>query len=608
MAELFRKSSLEKLSSPEQLDKMIVITPPSFWISMIGAGVIIVAALIWSIWGRLPENVEAQGIYVNRDGMQSVYAEGNGIVEEILVSDGAVVSKGDVLVRFNTEDIDEKIAEYEEKKAAVENVSIDTAADIKNISDSDETLSMYQELYQNMNLLKHQTEQLEKKKTELAASEKKYLALETEYYNSMSIGDSTDEQLAFQEAQSEYSSANSYLESARGSEGQAEIQYDSVLAAYKAIEEKYQEDILKPRKTLEDAVKTAEAVLKEAGYDGDYSATSLNGFAASDASKQMLVNTYNDAKDTLNTFNIDTNTVTTEANYKEQLKQQQLSVDSAKDAWDLAEDTVEKYEKQKKSASADYESAKSDYIHRVETLGAAQAYQSELGNRYNVAANLYNTDKNAVQSLEDSIAQAKIQINVTKTYILSSLKNEYKQYLDQKEVSEIKAVIDGKISELAVSEGDMVGQGNEVAKIQKGEDSDKIIVCYVPVANGRKIQDGMKVLIYPSTVNRQEYGHMEATVLSVDEYVTSTTDMVRQLGDQNLVEAFMQSGPVVEVVCELRESADTVSGYYWSSKKGASIVIDGGTMVEASVVVSEKPPISLLIPFLKEKLTIKADE
>ena len=31
-------------------------------------------------------------------------------------------------------------------------------------------------------------------------------------------------------------------------------------------------------------------------------------------------------------------------------------------------------------------------------------------------------------------------------------------------------------------------------------------------------------------------------------------------------------------------------------------------MMEASIVISEKPPISLLIPFLKEKLTIKADK
>ena len=564
MAEIFRKSALEKLSSPEQLDKMIVITSPSFWLSMVGAGIIIVSALVWSIFGRLPENVDAQGIYVNRDGMQSVYAENNGVVDQILVADGDYVSKGDVIAVFDTEEIDKKIAEYEEKKTAVEEVSIETIEQIKSISTNDEILSLYSDLYQNLNMLKHQTEQLEKKRVELAASEKKYLALEAEYYNSMSVGDSTDEQLDFQEAQSAYSSAVSYL-------GNAEAQYESADDAYDAAKAQY------------DTAKKQYDELKKQ-YD-EYEVAVLSGAATEP-------NPY--AAD----YEIATN----------QISQLKEKVESAKKQKDNAEDSVEKYEKQKKAASKDYEAAKADYIHKVESIGAAQAHQSEVGNKYNVAANLYNSDRNTVQSLEDNIAQAKIQINVTKTYILSSLKNEYKQYLDQKEASEIKATFDGKISDLAISEGDLVGQGNEVAKIQKGKEVDNIVVCYVPAGDGRKVQEGMKVLIYPSTVNRQEYGHMEATVLSVDEYITSTTDMQKQLGNQNLVEAFMQNGPVVEVVCELRESTDTVSGYYWSSNKGASVMIEGGTMIEASVVVSEKPPISLLIPFLKEKLTIKAEE
>ena len=565
MAEIFRKSALEKLSSPEQLDKMIVITSPSFWLSMVGAGIIIVSALVWSIFGRLPENVDAQGIYVNRNGMQSVYAENNGVVDQILVADGDYVSKGDVIAVFDTEEIDKKIAEYEEKKTAVEEVSIETVEQIKSISTNDEILSLYSDLYQNLNMLKHQTEQLEKKRVELAASEKKYLALEAEYYNSMSVGDSTDEQLDFQEAQSAYSTASNYVANARSQYEQADDQYDNAKAQLSAIEKAYK-DYLASKNITEDAV---------AGY--------------------LQVNSGTSEAETITEYL--TNIASAKANKE-----------SYKIARDIAEDTLDDCEDEKDDAEKDYEAAKADYIHKVESIGAAQAHQSEVGNKYNVAANLYNSDRNTVQSLEDNIAQAKIQISVTKTYILSSLKNEYKQYLDQKEASEIKATFDGKISDLAISEGDLVGQGNEVAKIQKGKEVDNIVVCYVPVGDGRKVQEGMKVLIYPSTVNRQEYGHMEATVLSVDEYITSTTDMQKQLGNQNLVEAFMQNGPVVEVVCELRESTDTVSGYYWSSNKGASVMIEGGTMIEASVVVSEKPPISLLIPFLKEKLTIKAEE
>ena len=573
MAEIFRKSALEKLSSPEQLDKMIVITSPSFWLSMVGAGIIIVSALVWSIFGRLPENVDAQGIYVNRNGMQSVYAENNGVVDQILVADGDYVSKGDVIAVFDTEEIDKKIVEYEEKKTAVEEVSIETVEQIKSISTSDEVLSLYSDLYQNLNMLKHQTEQLEKKRVELAASEKKYLALEAEYYNSMSVGDSTDEQLDFQEAQSAYSTASNYVANARSQYEQADDQYDNAKAHLSAIEKAYKDYLASKNITEADV----------AAY--------LQGNNNSPAAAQITTEIGKEIE-----------------GYLQNIEKAKANKESYKTARDIAEDTLDDYEDEKDDAEKDYEAAKADYIHKVESIGAAQAHQSEVGNKYNVAANLYNSDRNTVQSLEDNIAQAKIQINVTKTYILSSLKNEYKQYLDQKEASEIKATFDGKISDLAISEGDLVGQGNEVAKIQKGKEVDNIVVCYVPVGDGRKVQEGMKVLIYPSTVNRQEYGHMEATVLSVDEYITSTTDMQKQLGNQNLVEAFMQNGPVVEVVCELRESTDTVSGYYWSSNKGASVMIEGGTMIEASVVVSEKPPISLLIPFLKEKLTIKAEE
>ena len=64
MSDIYRKAALDKLSSPEQLDKMIKIISPSFWIAAIGGGGIILVALIWSIFGRLPENVSANGIFM----------------------------------------------------------------------------------------------------------------------------------------------------------------------------------------------------------------------------------------------------------------------------------------------------------------------------------------------------------------------------------------------------------------------------------------------------------------------------------------------------------------------------------------------------------------
>ena len=92
MSDLYRKSSLEKLSSPEQLDKMIEITSPMFWIGAAGGGIVLIAALLWSVFARLPINVQSNGIFISKGGIQTVYAQNPGTVKEILVSKGETVS------------------------------------------------------------------------------------------------------------------------------------------------------------------------------------------------------------------------------------------------------------------------------------------------------------------------------------------------------------------------------------------------------------------------------------------------------------------------------------------------------------------------------------
>jgi HlyD family secretion protein len=47
---------------------------------------------------------------------------------------------------------------------------------------------------------------------------------------------------------------------------------------------------------------------------------------------------------------------------------------------------------------------------------------------------------------------------------------------------------------------------------------------------------------------------------------------------------------------------NTVSGYAWSSKKGATVNVQNGTLCSAAVVVEEQRPISMVIPLLKKKI------
>ena len=54
MADIFRRKSLDRLSSPEQLDKMIVINSPMTWLALAGGAIIIAIVVIWGILGRVP--------------------------------------------------------------------------------------------------------------------------------------------------------------------------------------------------------------------------------------------------------------------------------------------------------------------------------------------------------------------------------------------------------------------------------------------------------------------------------------------------------------------------------------------------------------------------
>jgi HlyD family secretion protein len=127
-------------------------------------------------------------------------------------------------------------------------------------------------------------------------------------------------------------------------------------------------------------------------------------------------------------------------------------------------------------------------------------------------------------------------------------------------------------------------------------------VIYVPVSNGKKIKEGMSVKIYPSTVSKEEYGYMKGTVTEVPEYPVSPESVLDTLGNQSLAQQLTGEGSPLEVRVDLVADETTVSGYAWSSKKGAGVNVQNGTLCSAAVVVDEQSPASMVIPLLKKKI------
>ncbi|MDR1642949.1 MAG: HlyD family efflux transporter periplasmic adaptor subunit [Clostridiales bacterium] len=95
MAEVYRKAALERLSSPEQLDKLIKVTSPMSWLSYLGAVLIIIAAAVWAVLGRIPQTVDMSGICLSPDKSVSLVSPATGVIEYVTVSEGSEVSRGD---------------------------------------------------------------------------------------------------------------------------------------------------------------------------------------------------------------------------------------------------------------------------------------------------------------------------------------------------------------------------------------------------------------------------------------------------------------------------------------------------------------------------------
>ena len=72
MADIYRKAALERLSSPEQLDKIMTVSRPVSWLALLGVTIVITAAVLWSVFGTLPTTISVQGL-VGSDSESSGY-------------------------------------------------------------------------------------------------------------------------------------------------------------------------------------------------------------------------------------------------------------------------------------------------------------------------------------------------------------------------------------------------------------------------------------------------------------------------------------------------------------------------------------------------------
>lgn len=637
MGNIYRKASIDRLASPEQLDKMIQIASPSLWIAVVGAGIIVISVLCWAIFGRLPENVSISGLYMANSETQGAYATYGGKVTEVMVSKNQKVEAGDVLAVITNEESDLTVTQLEERIQAVEAVTL-TSKNDQATSDNSKLLEyklQYQQvgmtLEQKEETLKALKEQLETVKAQVKtyranmdAAEEAYLAaVGNDGINSASFNYQTA-QAEYQTAQSEYqavyssvSSLESNYASAQSSLQSTSDQYTTLEGQYEALQTQYDSQWNELQMSQEQYTQLTE----------EYAGQEIPEYVQQQLAQ--LENTITALQSSVESISGELSSISQNMSQLEASIQTQGSqVSQLADQLSAAKAQLSSAEGALASAKASYESAQNVYGAYYSSQNQRSANQTRLNTAFSEASTLYSNAYSQQQSIEQQIKDLTLensfevqnkdvnaetlqaQFEASKEAILKDLNSQLDSYYENGQQEEIIAAASGTVVDVAVEKNQIVGQGTTVVKIKSDayQEGDKeIIRSYVPLADGKKLSEGMDVVVTPSTVDEQEYGHMTAQVISVGTYTVSSAEMLQVLGDETMVQSFQQQGPCVEVIISLDKDETTASGYAWSNKKGNTVNLEENTLVSAKVRIKEDAPMTKIIPFIKEKLEVNVE-
>lgn len=122
---LFRKVSIDRLSSPEQLDRLITVTSSRLWAVLIAVSCVLAAVIIWSITGSISTNISASGMLITSGGTTEICASGEGQISDVRVVPGDYIEEGEIVARISQDEIVDEITVLTDKIAALKKTEAD---------------------------------------------------------------------------------------------------------------------------------------------------------------------------------------------------------------------------------------------------------------------------------------------------------------------------------------------------------------------------------------------------------------------------------------------------------------------------------------------------
>ncbi|MEH2165188.1 MAG: NHLP bacteriocin system secretion protein [Nostoc sp.] len=123
---LFREEALERLNSPEQLDRLMQVTSRQAWVPLVSMGLVVAVAGIWSVVGRIPLSVTGFGVLIRPRNVVQFQALGGGQLLTLNIKPGDVVRQDQVLATIDQSSVRQQLQQENAKFIQIKEQNQDT--------------------------------------------------------------------------------------------------------------------------------------------------------------------------------------------------------------------------------------------------------------------------------------------------------------------------------------------------------------------------------------------------------------------------------------------------------------------------------------------------
>lgn len=230
----------------------------------------------------------------------------------------------------------------------------------------------------------------------------------------------------------------------------------------------------------------------------------------------------------------------------------------------------------------------------------------------------YLNTQSLISTRENSLTNLRVQLREIDNFLAQIQKTESEQaFREESEAKETQRGIErsqkrlkvnreirtefaGRVLELSAREGQLLAYGQRVAQIDTRTDAEELVaIAYFKPKEGKQLAKGSTVRVTPSTVDKKKFGGVIGLVESVSDYPVTVEAVTAQVGNRSVAEQLTGGGFTIEVVVRLQKSADTPSGFAWTSETGPSVKLGAGTFSEVWATVERRTPISYVLPKIK---------